>query len=148
MLPRVRSHQRLKQTRRQAAPSRKDSQSGPGLRRVNQSASQWREGPGFFIGGGRTKYEVLRTKYEVLRTKYYGQPASAVKIFTSTRRLKVWFSASDESAGLSQPKPSTLNLLGSNLYSLMTASLTALARRSERSLTISAGILPFIELSV
>ena len=58
---------------------------------------------------------------------------SAVSTLISTRRFLVWLSGS---TGRSQPTPSTLNRLGSrSLYFCRRASLMALARLSDSSLT-------------
>ena len=71
---------------------------------------------------------------------------SAVRTLISTRRFLVWLSGS---IGRSQPTPSTLNRLPSrSVYFLSRASLMALARLRDRSLTASTGTCPFIELSV
>ena len=65
---------------------------------------------------------------------------SAEKTFTSTRRFLAWLSGSFASAGRSQPMPSTVNWLGSRSVNfLSSASLTALARFSDSSLTSVGG---------
>src|SRR5262249_42496072 len=69
---------------------------------------------------------------------------SGGKTLISTRRFSALLLGWAGSAGTSQPFPSMLNLLGSNLYLSISARLMASARARLRSLTACTGTLPFM----